>query len=488
MSKIMTPKDRRTRFPFTRAASLAILLGTYLSESVHAQYTYSTIANLDAPYGTNPHAGLALDANGNLYGTTENGGENGYGTVFKVAAGTHQLSVVTSFDGTHGSNPFGGVIVDATGNLYGTAQYGGDNGFGTVYKIAAGTNNLTTLVSFDGTSHGSNPYAGLAVDTNGNLYGTTQNGGANGYGVVFKVAAGTNSMTALASFDGTPHGSNPWSGVIRDASGNLYGTTYSGGANGLGTVYKVAAGTNQLTTLASFDGTPHGSYSYGSLVADPAGNLYGTTYVGGASGFGTVFKVAAGTNTFTNLHSFDDVHGSNSRAGLMIDASGNLYGTTQYDAFNYGTIFKMAAGTNAFTVLKLFDGTAGIEPYGNLIADAAGNLYGTTYTGGTHGYGVVFMLAAPAIPGDYNSNGVIDAADYVVWRKTLGQTGANLPADGSHNNQVDSADYSVWRARFGNTSGSGAGTVAATTIPEPKPLPLLGLAVFSLAPKRRHAA
>jgi uncharacterized repeat protein (TIGR03803 family) len=485
----MSSKSRPPRFLFIGAAHLAILIGACLSAPAHGQYTYSTIANLDAPYGIHPHAGLAFDANGNLYGPAENGGEDGYGTVFKVAADTHELSAVVSFDGTpHGSNPYGGVVVDANGDLYGTATFGGPNlgaFYGTVYKISAGTNDLTTLAPFDGT-HGINPHAGLTADANGNLYGTTEYGGDNGYGVVFKVAAGTNSLTTLASFDGI-HGSNPWSGVILDASGNLYGTTYNGGAYGYGTVYKVAAGTNQLTTLASFDGILHGINPHGGLVADAAGNLYGTTYWGGAGGYGTVFKVAAGTNAFTNLHSFDDIHGSNSRAGLIIDASGNLYGTTESDKFNNGTVFKIAAGTNAYTVLKLFDGTDGIEPYGSLISDASGNLYGTTYFGGTHGYGVVFMLAAPAVPGDYNSNGVVDAADYVLWRKTVGQTGANLPTDGSHNNQVDTADYTVWRSRFGNNSGGGASAIAGSAIPEPKPLLLMSLALLMLAVNRRQA-
>jgi uncharacterized repeat protein (TIGR03803 family) len=155
----------------------------------------------------------------------------------------------------------------------------------------------------------------------------------------FAASAPAATITSLARFNGT-NGANPYSGVIADAAGNLYGTTLGGGASGFGAVFKVAAGTNTLTTLANFNGT-NGNGPYGGVIADAAGNLYGTTYEGGTSGVGTIFKVATGTNVLTTLASFNGINGANPYSGLIADAAGNLYGTTAWGQGGYGTVFEV---------------------------------------------------------------------------------------------------------------------------------------------------
>ena len=354
----------------------------------------STLATFNGANGSFPIAGLIADAAGNLYGTTKQGGANNLGTVFQVAFGTHALTTLVTFDGTNGYYPIAGLTTDAAGNLYGTTEGGGANNRGTVFQVAAGTHAFTTLVAFDGVNGAVPLTTGLIADAAGNLYGTTAQGGANGLGTVFKVAADSRALTTLATFDG-PNGATPEAGLIVDAAGNLYGMTTYGGPSDLGTVFQIAAGTHTLTTLATFDGG-NGSYPFAGLIADAAGNLYGTTVSGGANnqGSGTVFQVAAGTHVLTTLATFDGANGASPHAGVISDAAGNLYGTTAAGGANdQGTVFKVAAGNHALTTLAVFDGNHGSSPYAGLIADAAGNLYGTTTAGGPNNAGAVYQLA-----------------------------------------------------------------------------------------------
>ena len=237
------------------------------------------------------------------------------------------ITTLFSFDGTHGAFPLAGLIADAAGDLFGTTQAGGGaNNDGTVFEIvktASGyANTPTVLFSFDGT-HGAAPFAGLTADAAGNLFGTTSLGGANN-GTVFeivKTASGyASTPTVLFSFDGN-HGALPLAGLIADAAGNLFGTTLVGGAHDAGTVFeivKTASGyASTPTVLFSFDGT-HGARPEAGLIADAAGNLFGTTSLGGANDAGTVFeivKTASGyASTPTVLFSFDGTHGASHRS------------------------------------------------------------------------------------------------------------------------------------------------------------------------------
>jgi uncharacterized repeat protein (TIGR03803 family) len=204
---------------------------------------------------------------------------------------TLSLTTLASFGAHTGAGPVGGVIMDSSGNLYGTAAGGGRSSEGTVFELAHGSGTITTLASFVPlTQDGDRPLAGLIMDRSGNLYGTTNLGGRYGAGTVFELAHGSGEITALASFNGT-NGARPDGGLIMDSSGNLYGTTDVGGASRDGTVFELAHGSGTITTLVSFNGT-NGSEPEDALIMDTSGNLYGTTYVGGASNDGTVFELS----------------------------------------------------------------------------------------------------------------------------------------------------------------------------------------------------
>ncbi|HSZ00753.1 MAG TPA: choice-of-anchor tandem repeat GloVer-containing protein [Terriglobales bacterium] len=381
------------------ALAIVFVLAVVASGSAQAQtftvlYTFTNTAD-----GEQPDASLFLDATGNLYGTTQYGGaKGGFGTVFKVNTKGEEV-VLRSFAGTpDAEDPYAGLTRDKAGNFYGTTLYGGtQGGFGTVFKLHAGKE--TILHSFAGTPDGEDPRSVLVRDAAGNLYGTTQYGGTNGgYGTVFKLDA-NGKLTLLYSFAGTPDGDDPYAGLLRDKAGNLYGTTQYGGTNGgYGTVFKLSP-KGKVTLLHSFAGTPDGVNPLAGLLLDGAGNLYGTTYYGGTNGgFGTVFKLST-KGKLTLLHSFAGMpDGQNPYARLIRDAAGNLYGATFYGGTSgYGTVFKLDTG-GKLTVLHSFnDAPDGAHPIGGLVLDKAGNLYGTTSDGGDlrcgfSGCGTVFKL------------------------------------------------------------------------------------------------
>jgi len=329
---------------------------------------------------------------------------------------------------TDGKTPNAGLIEDAAGNLYGTTIGGGISssscqydsqfiGCGTVFKIdiAGHETVLHAFCSVAGCVDGANPTASLIQDAEGNLYGTTYSGGANGGGTVFKVDNNGNE-TVLYSFcsaSGCSDGKNPYAGLIRDADGNLYGTTVFGGnsnsscsASTCGTVFQLD-NTNHETVLYPFcsaSGCTDGANPYASLLRDAAGNLYGTTYEGGndifeCSGCGTVFKLD-GAGHETVLHAFCTpsvgcADGYGPMDGLIEDAASNLYGTTSGGGVNDGTVFKLdssGAETVLYNFCSLWNCADGGQPYAGLIQDAAGNLYGTTTDWGAHDGGIVFML------------------------------------------------------------------------------------------------
>lgn len=279
---------------------------------------------------------------------------------------------------------------DSKGNLYGTTALGGTAGSGAVFKLdTAGKE--TILYSFTGSTDGDQPQSRLVQDTAGNLYGTTVMGGVSNCGTIFKIdTAGTQSV--LHSFACGADGQYPYSGLNRDAAGNLYGTTGGDGFATYGTVFKLDTSGHE-TVLYSFNGGADGSQPMGPVNPDTAGNLYGTTYSGG-SGDGTVFKLDKNGDE-TVLYSFaGGADGANPLGGLVRDKSGNLYGTTEKGGVsNSGTVFKVDSSDRE-TVLHSFSKTGkdGKYPETGLVKDKKGNLYGTTYLGGT-GVGIVFKLA-----------------------------------------------------------------------------------------------
>jgi uncharacterized repeat protein (TIGR03803 family) len=303
-----------------------------------------------------------------------------------------------------GSNPRADLVIDTSGNVYGTTLYGGKSGVGTVFELSpSGTE--TVLHSF-AASHtdGHYPYAGLFMDTTGNLYGTAQSGGAKGLGTVFKLSP-NGTETLLYSFcvlAGCADGYHPRAGLIMDTKGNLYGTAFDGGAYDAGAVFELSPSGAQ-TVLHSFcqqAGCPDGYYPQAGLVVDTNGNLYGTTLYNGAYGGGTVFKISS-DGTATTFYNFCTATGCKNgrypQAGLILDTNGNLYGTTYGGgAYGQGTVFELSP-SGAETVLHSFCVRAGCpdgsHPRADLVMDTAGNLYGTTYYGGTNSVGAVFKLS-----------------------------------------------------------------------------------------------
>jgi uncharacterized repeat protein (TIGR03803 family) len=404
------------------ALAMVFVPAVVASRSAQAQnYIYSQLFSFDAQDGYKPFAGLVQDAQGNLYGTTSSGGanlylcHNGCGTVFKLDT-TGKETVLYSFTGGgDGRTPLSDLVLDAQGNLYGTTYYGGNltcpgtNGIGcgTVFKLDT-TGKETVLHSFSGSPDGSRPKAGLVLDAQGNLYGTTYYGGSptcdagTGCGTVFKVDT-TGNEAVLFSFTG--NGRNPGGALVLDANGNLYGTTVNGGRYGRGVVFKIDPTVKQ-TVLYSFTGGADGAKPLAVLVQDAQANLYGTTSMGGnlsacLNGCGTVFKLDP-TGNETVLYSFTGTNGDGKHpeAGLVLDGQGNLYGTTRYGGITSmpgpGTVFKVDT-TGKETVLYKFGSIPkdGNQPAARLLLDAQGNLHGTTVRGGRFGpnSGTVFKLA-----------------------------------------------------------------------------------------------
>jgi uncharacterized repeat protein (TIGR03803 family) len=329
----------------------------------------------DGNDGGLPYAGLIFDSSGNLYGTTYSGGAYGSGVVFELtptASGPWTETVLYTFTGgSDGGSPATGVIFDSFGNLYGTTYSGGANGDGVVFRLtptASAPWNETVLFAFCGpvcalplASDGAQPFAGgLIFDHSGNLYGTTVGGGGTNNGVVFELtptASGPWNETVLHSFspaDGD--GGAPYSGVIFDHSGNLYGTTFDGGANEVGTVFELtptASGPWNEIVLHAFTAGSDGGQPYAGVIFDSAGNLYGTTYQGGDVssgnvGSGVVFELtptASGTWNETVLYNFTGGNdGGEPHAGVTFDSSGNLYGTTYCcGASHEGVAFELIA-------------------------------------------------------------------------------------------------------------------------------------------------
>ena len=392
----------------------------------------TTLVSLNLPHFDRPTGDLITDAAGDLFGTTYDDGTNGYGAVFEIAkTGDGYASApttVASFNGAHGSFPYAGLIADAAGDLFGTTVQGGADGEGAVFEIAKTSDGYastpTVLASFGG-SNGNNPYAGLVADAAGNLFGTTSGGGAHGYGTVFEIAKGNSGYaskpTVLASFNGAD-GANPYAGLIADAAGDLFGTTSAGGAHGDGDVFEIAktkAGyASTPTVLTSFNGAD-GGVPRGGLIADAAGNLFGTTYQGGAEGDGEVFEITRTETGYAKqpkiLASFDGANGAYPLAGLIADAAGDLFGTTSAGgADGDGEVFEIAKTGHKYastpTILKSFTGSNGSNPAAGLTVDAAGNLFGTTEAGGAHGDGTVFSLTNAGFKVDPTAPGGIDLA------------------------------------------------------------------------------
>lgn len=381
--------------------------------------------------GSAPAAALLMDKGHNLYGTTVDGGAIGDGTVFKLTPGGTETvlhSFCSSQNCSDGYAPSAGLIEDKSGNLYGTAGSGAPSYGGIIFKIAPGGTEtvLYTFCAQQGCTDGYGVSAGVIEDKAGNFYGTTVEGGGGGgtncyslgCGTVFKLAPdGTESV--LHAFQAGNDGALPFAGLLQDRNGNLYGTTTAGGSAacggiGCGTIFEVTAGGSEKV-LHSFAGGSDGAQPIAGLIRDDAGNLYGTTVLGGGTGCGgggcgTVFELPA-KGSEKVLYSFCSQaqcsDGMNPYGGVVEDGNGNLYGTTEvggngsctYNGNGCGTIFRLAPGGALKTLYSFcaqYDCSDGFNSAAGLIMDRHGHLYGTAEYGGSincdHGCGTVFKL------------------------------------------------------------------------------------------------
>jgi len=408
----INPQARSAAF-----VALAILAALMILPAAQAQ-TFSVLHNFTGGVdGETPFAGITVAPSGVLYGTAAHGGTNSVGTVFKLSHSSGWLfSPLFEFSGGNAAIPLGGVVVGPNGALYGTT-YGVGISYGTVFEM---TPPLTfcrsvtcywsenVLHTFAGPDGAGPQVENLVFDGSGNIYGTTMGGGIYNSGTTFELtpSGGGYTETILHSFGLGTDGRSPLAGIVFDAAGNIYGTTAQGGTGSpqdcvgsCGTVYQLMPSSNGWVenVLVEFDHT-NGEHPYGNLIIDRSGNLYGTTISGGQNGGGIVYKLtpSGGGFTYSIIYSFTSC---GSRGGLVEDTAGNFFGVCPNGGGGFGWIFELTNCSQQCSMVDLhdFSGSDGSMPYGAPVFDANGNLYGTTQYGGTgscsNGCGVVWEIA-----------------------------------------------------------------------------------------------
>ncbi len=444
-----------------RACAVFVLSAT-MAIALPAQ-TLNTLFSFDGTDGAGPGGwALVQGTDGDLYGTTQGGGAYNSGTVFKITTGG-ELKPIYSFcpspqTGCPDGEDASGLVQATNGDFYGTTQGGGANGGGTVFRITA-RGKLTTLYNFcsqtncvDGKGPGPNE---LVQAANGDFYGITGGGGDNAVGTVFKITPG-GTLTTLYSFcsqSGCADGSGPVGGLVQATNGDLYGTTWMGGASNWGTVSKITpTPPYTLTTLYSFSGSPDsGELPSGTMVQATNGDLYGTT------SRGTIFRMTPG-GTLTTIGTVCCY----SYAGLVQATDGNLYGTTiaggpinnsDCEGNGCGTIFKITPAppytlTTLYNLCSQANCTDGAGP-GALMQATNGNIYGTTAGGGAYGDGTVFSLG-------------VELGPFVETRPTSGKVGETVIILGNDLTGTTEVSFNSAPATFTvNSSGS----AVSTTVP-----------------------
>ena len=375
--------------------------------------TTDVIFSFEEEEGEYADTDLETDSAGNIYGTTVLGGEFGSGTVFQLRPTPNgwEHTVLYSFTGgADGGEPYKGVTIDRRGNLYGTAVTGGsgscEGGCGVVYKLtkSGGTWNQTVIHAFTGGDDGSGPGARVTLDRSGDIYGMTPTGGANGVGTVYKIHphSGSWDFQVIHTFTGGADGATGSAGRMLLEHGRLFGAATVGGLYGSGVVFELtptAVGEWDFRALYSFHGQPDGSFPYGALLR-ASGKIYGTTYYGGKNGIGAVYELSprrVGEWDGRVIYSFQTGSDGNSPiSNLVRDAAGNLYGTTSEGGLGRGTIFKLTpigGGQWTESVVHPFEGPPdGGFSYNGMIGDRFGNFYGATVHGGTDDDGCVYKF------------------------------------------------------------------------------------------------
>lgn len=382
--------------PFAAASlAVAIALPAQAVSQPRVKTLYSFQGGSDAAM---PAASLTLGADGSFYGTSESGGA-GFGAVFKIDSSGSESLVYRFLGGADGATPEAPLLRGSDGNFYGTTVAGGTANAGTIFCLAP-SGQKTVLYSFPGGQGGAAPWGGLVQTADGNFYGTTTAGGTYGNGTLYRLANGR--VVLLHAFSSATEGDTPYAGLSLGSDGNLYGSASAGGRNGGGTVFRLTPA-GGFSVLHTFGAANDGANPKAPLTLGSDGNFYGTTFAGGANGGGTVFKMTP-TGQTTVLYSFAGGNEGIYPAGALAQGSdGSWYGTTQYGGGTYGngTVYRLAPGGGQ-SVLHVFSYTGGgLLPAAGLIPDGKGHYYGVTQYGGNrrcgegYGCGVLFELLLP---------------------------------------------------------------------------------------------
>ncbi len=437
--------------------------------------------------GSTPYGALVMDQAGSFRGVTTDGGSSRLGTIYTINATTGAFQSVLNFVKTQGataaSNPGTGLIAGPDGLLWGTSENGGEANAGTLFtvnSVTGATSNVLIFTGIAGAVPGANPAAELLSDKLGNMWGTTAAGGVSNFGIVFKINAETKVFTLIFEFTG-PNGRNPSGRLVLDESGVLWGTTSEGGSEQGGTIFKINPVTGVLTTMVNFTGTSGAFLGDGpstGLTADGTGFFWGTTYEGGDSNLGTIFKIKPADGSFVHVASFSgtegDFKGDGPAHALVVDAAGFLWGTTEFGGSEgLGTVFKINRGDGVLTTIAEFSGPSGdlvgANPQSSLIQDPVGAWYGTTESGGVGNQGTIFKISADgtfrtvylftgslgAVPGAKPRGG--------LHRHTDGHFYGTTSAGGALSSLVPAGNGQIFRLRLGPIPVTQAATAVAGT-------------------------
>jgi uncharacterized repeat protein (TIGR03803 family) len=395
---------------------------------------YLVVHSFDSPLGANPNAPLLQNpGDGFLYGTTSAGGANADGTIFKMDANGNNFAVLHDFNTTDGSQPESGLILASNGFLYGTTDNGGTFGNGTIFKIDTAGGNFSTIRHLDGDADGEEPRGRLVQATDTNLYGVTHSGGANNSGTLYRIDLNGTAFAVLHVFGTSTEGTRPGAGLIQASDGLLYGTTeFAAAGVGDGTVFRANLNGSNLTTLHTFAGAPNdGQTPAAELLEASDGILYGTTEFGGTQNGGIVFTLHRDGTGFQSLHDLGGADGSRPRSPLVEDQAllwGTAYGA---GANNGGTLFHITRAGALFGVVHDYAVAGGEHPHAAVLVGSDRALYGTTEVGGAHAVGVAHRFTNPTLASITPSDGPGTGGTPVTIAGTLFQGGASVTIGGA---------------------------------------------------------
>jgi uncharacterized repeat protein (TIGR03803 family) len=348
--------------------------------------------------GASPYAGLIEGSDSSLYGTTVEGGASQLGTLFKMSRDGSGFRILHTFTGGpgDGAQPFGNVVEGVDGTLYGATAFGGATDQGAVFRINKDGTGYRMISSFAANWDGMNPYAGLSRGTDGSLYGMTQFGGNRDFGTVFELSEAATKHRVLHHFANGGDGAAPYSPLLEASDGSFFGTSWDGGSTNLGAVFRISRDGSGYRVVHSFGAGVDGRSPYGALFQASDGAIYGTTVAGGPARLGTVFRLSQDALGYRVLYNFTNVldDATQPYGGVIEGTDGALYGTATYGGTaNQGAVFKLNKDGTGYRVLYRFaGGTDGRNPYVTMARGTDGALYGTTTYGGTADFGTVFRL------------------------------------------------------------------------------------------------